>query len=281
MSGSEYWSGIPSNRIVAVEASLSTGKFQVGSGYLLTPNTAITARHCTYDKKTNGPAVAIRVICQSDGTQAPARVFAAALDIAVLTVGESASSAARVTLDLPSFGRVDATHSAELLGCEALGFPLWQLDSQRHHRYAAELHGTIRATEGAESGLLVMRDPLLWDVAVPDSVAGEDRTVDSQWGGLSGALVFYAGLGLGVVVEHHPRQGRSSLRILPIERIAALALKGDPDAEKVASALGLPSSGQLPLAGVTESTDSAVERVAIGLDLENPFQRRELQGRLS
>ena len=40
------------------------------------------------------------------------------------------------------------------MGCEAVGFPLWQIDPKGSKRDAAELHGTIRVTEGEESGLL-------------------------------------------------------------------------------------------------------------------------------
>jgi len=181
---------------------------QVGSGYLLGPTAVITARHCTRDKRTGMPAAALRAIRLSDGAQAPARLSSASVDVAVLTVPDAASWQGTAGLCPPPFGQVDATHSGELYDCQAVGFPLWQLDPRQQHRAAAEVHGVIRTTEGAESGVLILRDPLLWDVAIPESVTPEDRALGSAWGGLSGALVFHGGMALGVIIEHHPRQGR-------------------------------------------------------------------------
>ena len=170
----------------------------------------------------------------------------------MLTVGEDPAWAEAAALEPPRFGRVDRSRSGELRDCTAVGFPLWQLDPRDQQRNAAELHGTIRVTEDVESGLLVMRDPLLDDVAIPGTAAAEDRAEGSPWGGLSGALVFWQGIALGVVIEHHPRQGRSAITILPVERFAAVPAGGDPDGAAVAAALGLPRcrAGQrLPLAG--------------------------------
>lgn len=271
MIGSESWLGVPSDRVVAIEATLGTGKFQVGSGYLLTRGTVVTARHCTEDRRTGRPAASISAARRSDGASAPARLAASTLDVAVLAVADSDSWAPGGPLGLPRFGRVDASHSGELLGCEAVGFPLWQLDPQRRHRHAAELHGSIRATDGAESGLLVMRDPLLWDVSVPDGVARDDHLPGSPWGGLSGALVFCAGTALGIVVEHHPRQGHAALTILPIQRIAEAAAAGGPGAAQVASALGLPRSGDLPAVVPARHAGPATEPLAIGMEIVSPL----------
>ena len=280
MIGSERWLGVPSDRVVAIEATLDTGKFQVGSGYLLNNGIVITARHCTADKRTGRPAVSIKVVRRSDGAYGTAQVLAAALDVAVLAVPESASWTSVGQLDLPRFGRVDASYSGELLGCEAVGFPLWQLDPHQRHRHAAELHGSIRATEGAESGLLVMRDPTLWDVGIPDGVAPDDRLPDSPWGGLSGALVFHSGTGLGVVIEHHPWQGHSALTIMPIQRVATAAARGDPDAIKVASTLGLPPATELPVVPARRAGPTA-EHLAIGMAIENPAHDPRVGDRLS
>jgi hypothetical protein len=269
MLGSEGWLGVPANRVVAIEAALDTGKSQVGSGYLLTREMVVTARHCTVDKRTASPAVGMRVIRKSDGAHAPARVLAATLDVAVLAVSEAASWAPVSQLDLPRFGRVDVSHSGELVGCQAVGFPLWQLDPGQQHRKAAEVHSSIRVTEGSEDGLLVMRDPSLWDVRVPDGVARDDELPGSPWGGISGALVFYAGTGLGIVTEHHPRQGGSALTIMPVQRVAEAAAKGDPDAVTVASALGLPPLAEL-LVVAPKRPGRTVEHLAIGLEAGHP-----------
>ena len=247
--------GIPSDRVVAVVASLDTGQVQIGSGYLVTGRLVLTARHCVVDKKTSRPARKLLVARRSGGSETAATLLAVGsqLDVAVLAVEDSQWSVP-VTSAEPRFGRVDRSRTAELRDCEAVGFPLWQLDPQDRGRNAAELHGTIRVTEDVESGLLVMRDPLLTDVTAPSSAAGRDQVAESPWGGLSGALVFCEGLAIGVVIEHHPRQGGSAIRILPAERFSAsLAHGGDPGAAAVAAALGLPPADKLPVLGAQRS----------------------------
>jgi len=239
------WEGIPSDRVVAVVADLDTGLVQVGSGYLITERLALTALHCTVDRMTGREARSLSVIRRTDGAEASATRIAASLDLAVLSLPERPEWSAGGMLERPAFGRIGRDRAGEMHDCQAVGFPLWQMDPQAVQRNAAELHGTIRVTEDAESGFLVMRDALLSDVAVPSSASGE-RADMSPWGGLSGALVFLRGVALGVVIEHHPRQGRSAIRIMPVERVAALA-SVNADAAAVASALGLPPADELPL----------------------------------
>jgi hypothetical protein len=281
VSGSEFWPGIPADRVVAVVASLRTGMVQVGSGYLLSPTAVITTRHCTLDKKTGLTATALRVVRFSDGAQAPASISSASLDVAVLSVAEAASWAETAGLRPPPFGRVDVTHSGELYDCQAVGFPLWQFDSQWQHRAAAQIHGVIRTMEGSEAGMLVLRDPLLWDVAAPEGVTQEDLSQGSPWGGLSGALVFHKGLALGVIVQHHPRQGHSALTILPAQRITTLADQGDPDATRVAKALGIPVPSQLPLAQPVPAADLILPRVAVGVRVYRRSRQATPSDRLS
>ncbi len=108
----------------------------------------------------------------------------------MLAVDEDPAWGAPAVLEPLRFGRVDRSQSGELYDCQAIGFPLWQLDPDDQQRSAAELHGTIRVTEDVESGFLVMRDPLLTDVAVPATATSGERAEGSPWGGLSGALVF-------------------------------------------------------------------------------------------
>lgn len=208
--------GIPSDRVVAVLAELDTGQVQIGSGYLVTERLVLTAGHCTVDKKTGRRPRGLSVAHRSSGSQARAELTAAGtgLDVAVLEI-DAPPWQDELVSGSPRFGRVDRTRSRELHDCQALGFPLWQFNPVDHGRNAAELHGTIRVTEDVESGFLVMRDPDLADVVVPVTADAADRSDGSPWGGLSGALVFWRGVALGIVTEHHPRQGRSAIRILP------------------------------------------------------------------
>ena len=241
---------------MAVIADLDTGRTQVGSGYLVADRRVLTAWHCTVDKRTGRPARSLRVIRRSDGAEAPATLLAAALDVAILEVSGEAAWTALEASEQPQFGRVVRGRTGELVGCEAVGFPLWQLDPRDQHRDAAELHGTIRVTESEESGLLVMRDPMLDNVTAPASATTDAQTATSPWGGLSGALVFYRDFALGVVIEHHPRQGASAITILPVERFVEDPTGRDLGIAAVTIALGLASadeeSGFVHLAELTE-----------------------------
>ncbi len=250
MAGTEGLGGIPTDRVVAVFADLGNELLQTGSGYLVTEHSVLTARHCTVDKRTGQPALSLRVARLSDGAKTTATLIAARSDsdVAVLAVGKDPAWPVPITSEPPRFGRVDRSRAVELSDCRAVGFPLWQLDS-KDQQNAADLRGPIRAIEDAESGLLVMRDPLLKDVAVPATAATQDQAEESAWDGLSGALVFYQGLALGIVVRHHPWKGSSAITILPVERFAAGPAGGDLDSAAVAAALGLPAADQLPQPG--------------------------------
>ena len=88
-----------------------------------------------------------------------------------------------------------------------------------------------------------MREPLIHPGPVPGSegetVADGGEHRPSPWGGLSGALMFYRGSAIGVVVEHHPRQGDSALRAVGFERIATASAE-------IRQCLGLPPPDSLP-----------------------------------
>lgn len=247
------WRGIPTDRVVAVLADLRSGLTQVGSGYLVTGRRILTAYHCLIDAATRQPASSLRVVRRSDGTVAQAVVVASALDVAVLEVTDN-SAWPSMLLEPVRFGRVDRQRSMELRDCQAIGFPAWQVDPEDRGRNAAELHGTIRATEDMESGYLVMRDTALADVGLP-AVGGKDLQ-DAPWRGLSGALVFYRGFALGVIIEHHLRQGRSAFRILPVDQLSSAA-----------SGPGFGLSEKDRFAGTSPDTESEVSAVAVALAL--------------
>ena len=106
----------------------------------------------------------------------------------------------------PRFARVDRGLGAELVDCQAVGYPNFQRDPEARVRNPVELHGPIRRMEDRDSGYLILRDQILQGVGADPASPG--RAVDDgAWGGLSGALVFFRGYALGHVVQHQPRRG--------------------------------------------------------------------------
>jgi hypothetical protein len=270
MSEAAYWPGVAADRVVGILAHLDTGKTQVGSGYLLASDKALTAGHCTRDKLSGRPALSLQVFGLSDGAKGDAHVAGSAIDIGLLRISwtDPARAAAGGTLEPPVFGQISRDHAAQLQGCETAGVPLWKVNPDNLYRQIAELHGYVSAMEGRETGELIMRVPLLPEVGVPEGLAPPGETPPSPWDGLSGALVFYAGYALGVVVKHEPWLGGAALTVLPVERIAQAARKGDAAAALVMTELGF--SGPLwALPPVALPQSSAThDRLCLGVRAE-------------
>jgi hypothetical protein len=242
--------GIPLDRVVAVVATLADGREQVGSGYLAGGRIVLTAEHCTRDKlRADDPRRPLRVYRATDRTSVDVVNVDAcpALDVAVLYLAEAAPWPAG--LSSPGYARVDRMHAGMLAGCQAIGYPEWQRDPQKGTRDHAELHGIIYQTDEAESGRLLMREPRISPGGIDAArAAGDDpQGAATPWGGLSGALVFYHGDAIGIVVEHHPRQGDSALRAIAFDTFARRALT-DSEAAQIATALGLPAEEAMPYA---------------------------------
>ena len=235
------WAGVPADRVVAVVAELASGLTQWGSGFLVTGDRVLTAWHCTVDKKSGAVPISLSVFRKADGAAAVVDrvVSSQALDVAVLELGAHPWAGEWESL---KYGRVDRSRAGVLEDCQAIGYPLFQADRADRQRNTAELHGDIRRTDEAESGFLLLRDRDLETVSSSDEALADGGS--NPWGGLSGALVFHQGYALGIVVEHHKRQGKAAVRILPVARIAAAAAPGE---RSVAVALELPALAELPL----------------------------------
>lgn len=249
--------GVPRDRVVAVVARLEDGREQWGSGYAIGSRLVLTAEHCTRDKLAGGHSRAIRVVRASDGaTCGVSNVVASApLDVAVLELADDAPWPA--SLGPPDCARVDRSRSGVLLNCEAVGYPLFQRDPEKRTRDTAEFHGVIYQTDEAESGRILAREPLIH----PGPIApGNEREAPSPWGGLSGALLFHKRRAIGIVVEHHPRQGASALRAVGFDTVARMATT-EEKAKSIAKALRLPKEGDLAWATPDDAEAEVLSRV--------------------
>jgi tetratricopeptide (TPR) repeat protein len=238
---------------VAVLAHLDTGKTQIGTGFLVGGGLVLTTEHCVRDVTGRSARVtSLCVVRLGDRAGAAAeivdrdgvRAVSADFDIALLTVGTGSwQDEPRVP-----FARVDRSHSAELAPCEAVGFPLWQVSHADGIRNPVHVSGRIRPVEdhNNQPPNLVLRDPVLDTVDIGERPGPRDETVPrhARWRGVSGALVFCRGFAIGVVVEHDPNQGRSSLRVRPLDE--SLGASTNPGERLIFDLLGMRSLNDLP-----------------------------------
>lgn len=239
--------GIALNRVVAVLAHLPNGGYKTGSGYLIDGWHVLTAKHCTCDRLVGAEAQQVQVFRATGG--AGGRVVdivrSRKLDVALLRLDGETPWAE--DMPRPVYARIDRTHSGELDNCECIGFPQMQSDPDMG-RHTLEYHGVANQTDGADTGRLLIRDERIHPGPIDDSGAGSAASDKYEpWGGLSGAVVFYQGQAIGIVVEHHPQQGDSALQAIGFDTIAK-AGAWDKETRRIASALGLPPAEALPLA---------------------------------
>jgi WD40 repeat protein len=119
--------------------------------------------------------------------------------------------------DLPPIGlaAIDRdSPTAEPVGrCHAIGYPWFaETPSPTAMRDTVDAIGVLPVASGLARGRLI----LVVSVA-PRPLPPEDRRLtDSEWAGMSGAPVVAAGQLLGVVIEHAPRAGPSTITGVPL-----------------------------------------------------------------
>jgi TPR repeat protein len=243
---------VPLQRVVAVVLNLANGREQTGTGYLVDGREVLTALHCTRDRATGAPPRSIRVKGATGGEikVSPDDVTASEkLDLAVIRLPQDAPWDA--DSEAISYARIHRDRAGVVADCTAIGYPLYQYDPVKHTRHHAELHGTIYQTDEAESGRLLMREHFTPGSTPPDDLAPTGDTGGrSGWGGLSGALVFHADRAIGVVLEHHPRQGASAVQLCGFDQLIRKA-KTDDATRRVAALLGLSPFAELPFTTAT------------------------------
>jgi Trypsin-like peptidase domain len=219
--GSPARPGRLANRLVEVIADRgeSVGpRYRYGSGLIVRRRTVLTAAHVVAgavevkvrdpDKKEYPGTVDPRFVGDPSGPGP---------DLALVEIEDE-------TLDLPPLGlaRVDrdAPTADPVERCHAIGYPWFaETASPKAVRETVDAIGVVPVFSGLAGGLLSVQ------VSVsPRELPPERESLgESQWSGMSGAPVVAAGLLLGVVTVHAPREGPSAITAVPLT-----ALEHDP-----------------------------------------------------
>jgi hypothetical protein len=205
----------PRERVVEIEAALGTGsaaRYRYGSGFRLGGRLVLTAAHVVA-----GAAVAGIVVRGLDKVTHPARVVDGltgdpdTVDLALLELCDQIAE-----LPAPPVAAVDrdAAVPVPVEGCWAVGYPLFQevgLATGVVVRETAQVWGMILPAENLVGGLLSLQV-----TSAPRALPPRQEALgQSQWSGMSGAAVCAGERLIGVVSEHAPRRGESTITVTP------------------------------------------------------------------
>ncbi len=210
------------------------GRYSYGSGCLIGGNTVLTAAHVVAGAhqvwvRTAGwaehPATVDPGFVGEPGGWDPDRP--AAPDLALLTLTDA------VAVPRMPLARLDRTHPAGLVErVRSIGYPWFgerDTPADEAVRVQAPVAGQVLLS-GREDGLLDFQVT----IAPPRP---EGAGVGSQWSGMSGAPVTAGGRLIGVVTEHAPRKGDSTVAVIPLT-----ALNRDPDHSSWGAGVGVPAA---------------------------------------
>jgi hypothetical protein len=208
-------------RVVEVEAALGTGsaeQYRYGSGFRLGGRLVLTAAHVVVGNTAAG--ITVR---GPDKVPHPARVVDGlagdpdTVDLALLELCDEvvelpALPVAAVDRDVPVPVPVE--------GCWAVGYPLFQEVELAAGvvRETVQVWGMILPAENLLGGLLSLQV-----TSAPRALPPRHEALgESQWSGMSGAAVLAGERLLGVVSEHAPRRGESTITVTPLANLDRL-----------------------------------------------------------
>ncbi|WP_406083516.1 serine protease [Micromonospora zamorensis] len=201
------------NRVVEVIADAGEGavpRYRYGSGCIVAGRTVLTAAHVVAGAVMVQVRTVRKRLCQASiDAIFIGQVTGQEPDLALVEIDDPA-------LDLPALrlARLDRETAVEAaINCHALGFPWFaERPAPDAVREIADAVGEIPVLSKLATGLasVLVRDS-------PCPLPPEDRTLaDSAWSGMSGGPVIAGGRLLGVVIEHAPREGQSSITMAPL-----------------------------------------------------------------
>jgi tetratricopeptide (TPR) repeat protein len=182
--------------------------WSVGSGFLIRGNLVLTAAH----------NVGIgELLVRIGGIERSAAIRLKAnpdfVDLAVLEIQST-----DINVPLCRYGAVDRASSALIERCWAVGFPQFKErpTATKPLRLSAQVNGEIPTGENLGHQLLSFR------VTSTPGARPTDRLDESEWSGMSGAIVFAGDVLVGSISEHHRPEGESSLTVVPVTAVDTL-----------------------------------------------------------
>ena len=206
-------------RVVEIVAALGTGsaaRYRYGSGFRLGGRLVLTAAHVV-----TGAAAAGITVRGPDKVPHPARVVDGlagdpdTVDLALLELRDQT-----VGLPAPPVAAVDRDALVPVEGCWVVGYPLFQeVESAAGVvRETAQVWGMILPAENLVGGLLSLQV-----TSAPRALPPRQEALgQSRWSGMSGAAVLAGERLLGVVSEHAPRRGESTITVTPLASLGRL-----------------------------------------------------------
>jgi WD40 repeat protein len=171
-------------------------------------------------------------------------VVSNALDLAMITIDAPDIDLPPVQLAL--IDRNSAT-GAPVEECQIVGYPAF-MEKPQVGRETAEAYGRVSVLAGLVSGLLTVQLSSSPRPLPPE----RSRLDESEWSGMSGAPVFAGEYLIGVVSEHAPREGSSSITAVPFELLEPDPRRprwgeGAPNATEWWARLGVSKRSNLPI----------------------------------
>lgn len=244
------------DRIVAVVSTFPSGSKKLGTGYLTDSCTVLTARHCLEKPDETGTrAISVNVYRAVDGQGTTTTQFIMPNDVDVAIIKIEPIDIWPLQTPQIAYARIHRHAEKNVLDCIGIGFSNFSRSGDDTNWSTNEFHGKFYRTDGMDSDELVVRDPYITPVpqAHVDSAKFTSKVYQTmQWGafdqaarpyfkpwaGFSGTLLFYRDQAVGVVTEHRPTQGPSTLRAVTFEKLLKKA-SSDRNARLVADSLGI------------------------------------------
>ncbi len=203
--------------------------WEVGSGYLIEGRYAITAAHNIKYRSSVGEGEVLEVRAhwlEPEVREYQAEIVVAGspdIDLAIVRISDKNFA---VTSKPVRWARIDRAAAEVIRDCWAVGFPVFKEFSSSEEPYGKRIRDTHQVMGDIAPGS--NRTSRFLELITAS--APEPSPKGTPWSGMLGALMFApAGGGeyvaVGVLVEHRPPEGLSSLVVYPVDLLPALGTK--------------------------------------------------------